>query len=380
MSKSPGTGILQQMADEQEAAREVGLAWTVREYIPDSEMLATDERSPGDKTTAPILVSEKGVRDSWVAFRRAFYRWLLRQESCYDVILLRHSSYDPFQYLYLCRARLPVFLVHHTLEVPELSLQTSGFHRLKAPSEALFGHLSVKRATGQIGVTREIVDYEARRAGMDPDDGFVYPNGYRCSDSFIAEDRREQAPHLLFVASHFYPWHGLDIFLNAVLASNETFHVDIVGGVPYDLRAQAEDDSRIQFHGVITQKGIRQLAGHADLGLSSFALSRKNMNDACTLKVREYLAMGLPACTGHRDVFPASFAYYRNCGCDMDEILAYAREMRAVPRHTVAAAAKPYIDKQEQINALYRWLEERCCANAPASTHRGQFARRKRAE
>lgn len=103
---------------------------------------------------------------------------------------------------------------------------------------------------------------------------------------------------------------------------------------------------------------IKEIAAGCDLGLTSFALFRKGMTQACTLKTREYLAMGLPVCSGHEDpAFPPSFHYYiHDPDLSGDRLLETAKEFRRTKRETVRQAATPFIDKfgimEKLVNAL----------------------------
>jgi hypothetical protein len=72
----------------------------------------------------------------------------------------------------------------------------------------------------------------------------------------------------------------------------------IIGCGPDTLRAPP---SNVTAHGFLEQKQYRPLLVAADLGVGPLALHRKHMDEACPLKTREYLAMGLPVITAHRD-------------------------------------------------------------------------------
>lgn len=347
------------MVYEQHAAEAAGLPWDTHIFVPPSEGQMGKLGSEDRRVVQPILVSgDCAANPSWVGFRCAFHRWLRAQQTQYDALVVRYSCYDPVQYWQLRKIHRPVFLVHHTMEVSELALE-KGLRRLKAPVEALIGRFTLPLAAGLVGVTDEILAYEVGRVSNSPVDNFVYPNGFPYQREHITEDRRTGCPRFLFVASRFAPWHGLDLLLQSAAACNEVFHVDIVGHVNAADRALAADDSRVRLHGHIELQGIRELAACADVGLSSFALHRQGMTQACTLKVRECLAMGLPVYSGHRDVFPGTFPYYMHRDCNMREMLDYARCMRSVPRQQVADTAKQYIDKQVLVGQLFRWLEQR---------------------
>src|SRR5690606_39054416 len=96
------------------------------------------------------------------------------------------------------------------------------------------------------------------------------------------------------------------------------------------------------------------------LGLSSFALDRKGMHEACTLKVREYLMMGLPVGAGHKEVFPEGFPYFFDAGVDVNALFSFAGRVGKVSRSLVSEAARPYIDKTVLLTGLVRAISKDC--------------------
>lgn len=296
----------------------------------------------------------------WLHFRWSYYRELAETARDFDVVLLRYSPYNFLQALYIWRSKKPVYLVHHTFEVNELEDGRGLRGWILARLEEVFGRLSLTRASGLVGVTKEIADYENRRAGGGKKT-FVYPNGVLLADGAL-EDQRGDVPELLFVASSFVPWHGLDLIIDEFLQLKEDFRLHLVGYIPNELYQRFGSDPRFVCHGVIDADGIKRLANTSWIGLSSFALFRKGMKDACTLKVREYLASGLPVYSGHNDVFPTDFAFYRHGAPSATAILQYARECRNVRKEDVLAAALPYIDKRRLMARLYGEIKKDACS------------------
>jgi hypothetical protein len=77
------------------------------------------------------------------------------------------------------------------------------------------------------------------------------------------------------------------------------------------------------------------------------------MREACTIKVREYLRAGLPVYSGHSDVFPPSFPFFKEGPCSVDSIMAFAEKNEGVARADVSEAARPYIEKDRLVEGLY---------------------------
>ena len=106
-------------------------------------------------------------------------------------------------------------------------------------------------------------------------------------------------PAFLFVASQNHCWQGIDKLCQlAQLLPESTFH--LVG----DVKTVPTSENLI-LHGKLTSEEIGELAQNCDIGIGTLALHRKGGAEACPLKVREYLALGLPVIIAYNDTdFP----------------------------------------------------------------------------
>lgn len=349
---SAPVGVLRQMVWEQKAAKIMGIDWRSALYcleaIPDADGVV-------------VLAKESGMQElrlpAWFRLRQSYYSWLENELQNWDLVLLRHSLYDPFQVRFLKKYGHKVFLIHHTKELQELLADgLSLVAGAKVILEYLYGRRSIKLAQGVIGVTPEIRDYELKRisSSVENKPTFVYPNGIYMSERNSGnEGSRGNIPEFLFVASYFSPWHGLDLLLDEVSRNTSPFVLHLVGGLSDADRERAGSDSRVKIHGFLSESEIDLLANKSWVGLSSFALNRAGLEQACTLKVREYLAYGLPVYAGYLEVFPKNFSYYRVGPPDINKIINYAMEVKRVDRAKVRDSARPLISKQVLVDALY---------------------------
>jgi glycosyltransferase involved in cell wall biosynthesis len=350
-SRFPSAGMLNQMNWEQDAARQLGLDWEVKVFCPlgiafDGGILQFSK--------SIIFYENKNklkLACDWFALRLEYYRWLKLLEGNVDVFLLRYSTYDPFQFMFVVLCKKPVCLVHHTLEIAELASSGRVVDKIKTVLESFIGRYSIRKSAAIVGVTREIIDYEKKRARQPYKLSILYPNGIMYSGRTVAE-KRGRVPELLFVASVFASWHGVDLLLSSMQENKDKFVLHLVGNLSAEDKILAEKDKRVISHGHKSHQEIRQIAETCWLGLSSFALFRKDMKEACTLKVREYLMMGLPVYAGHKDTFPESFEFYRNGELSSENILRFASEKRGASRERVAGAARRHIDKVEMVRSL----------------------------
>lgn len=355
---SPSSGILSQMGFEQEAADDLGLNWVVRMYCPGDTRCESDVLQKDDRVKSNGRSSSVKKIYNWLRLRIDYHRWLLRQQDRYDAILIRYYVHDPFQLIFLWFARIPVYLVHHTLETPELSLQKGGIGWLRSKLESIFGPLSISSAYGLISVTQEVLDHQIERARR-LSCTHIYPNGILVRDRSLNDRRGDELPELLFVAN-FAPWHGLDLLLEDVRKSNQKFILHLVGDIPKDLNELA-DDSRVRQHGRLPSREIEKLSEQCWIGLASFGLYRKQMSEACTLKVREYLSLGLPVYGDHQDVFPQGFPFFKNGATDIESILEFARSLRNHAKSEVAQASERWISKKSLLQTLHNQIRQDIC-------------------
>ncbi|NML46555.1 glycosyltransferase family 4 protein [Ramlibacter sp. G-1-2-2] len=339
---------------EQAAARQLGLDWDVRIFCPEGSI---------ERSEVVVYAPAIGVPDSrlaklvtWLRVKIAYYKWLRERMAEVDVFMLRYYVHDPFQLLFLLTCKKPVVLVHHTLEVPELSLQgQSG--RIRAALEWALGPFCIRAASLIAGVTNEIVSYELERSNARAKPRLTYPNGILYTDATVIDDRAD-GPEIIFVAGHFSAWHGLDLLLDALEASSANCVIHLVGQLSREDQVRADRDLRIRCHGVLSAAAIRDISRRCSLGLSSLALHRNKMKEACTLKVREYLMMGLPVYAAYKDVFPTDFPFFKEGAPDLDQIVEYAKQCASFSREEVSSQSRVHIEKSILLGQFKSQLAE----------------------
>lgn len=337
-------GILKQMEDEQEAAQLLNLDWMSRLYCP----------APGG--TSPVLIpaAEAAGRSKR---KREYYRFLATAMEDRDILLLRHTPYEPWEWNFIRHLHQPVFTMHHTMEGPEIRLTGGIVAKLKSILEEILFKSIAKRIAGVVAVTPEIARYECNRGKIANKPVFIYPNGI-LPPTQVPQSQPGEIPEFLFVASCFTPWQGLDRLAESVSPSREPCCIHLVGTVPPPLLRRVSAEPRFHCHGRLTTKEIQTLSTRCCLGLSSLALDRKNMREACPLKVREYLALGLPVYGNYRESFSPDFPYYRQGEAKLDTILNFAKEMSSISRQKVRDESMPQIEKQTFLKQLHNSLLE----------------------
>ncbi|WP_032024673.1 glycosyltransferase, partial [Acinetobacter baumannii] len=320
--KDASSGIVNQMYWEQEAAKELGISWKSILFVQNPNGFHNNEIV----TVCNDIMG--GELKKWFKAKKSYYSWLEGIMQEYDVLIIRHSLCDPFEPFFIRKMIKPVYIMHHTFEIDELYSYNYGVKtKIKSLMEIYFGKKSISYSKGIVAVTKEIFLYENSRVNGKFKKEIVYPNGIISQHDIILDDRNDNIPEIVFIASYFNGWHGLDLLLHNLSSINDDFILHIVGDVSVEDELLAKKDSRVILHGHLNNIEISQLMSKMWIGLASFGLFRKGMKEACTLKVREYLNYGLPIYSGHKDIFPEEFEYYKFGEPKFVDILSFAHLM-----------------------------------------------------
>jgi hypothetical protein len=219
--------------------------------------------------------------------RAAASRRLRREVLAYqpDVAYLRYDLFMP-----------PIWrLVRAIPTVVELNTDDLIEFRARGLANRFYNQLNhrvlLRSAKGIVGVTAELVQREKTR-------GFVHAsavigNGIDLPDLDRVPEL-DASPRLVFLGGN-QSWHGVDVIAElAVAMPSITFDlvgIDDAGHFPENVRA----------HGVLSPQEYERVLLRASAGIGPLALHRKGLQEAAPIKIREYLAHGLPIVIAHRD-------------------------------------------------------------------------------
>ena len=365
---NPSLGIIKQLEWELKVVDELNLCWETFLFCPkdlDIQKSIILKRSLFNLT---LIRNPIYYFYGWINFKIEYYYILWKSSQLVDILLLRYSVYDPFQVLFAIFFRKKLYFIHHTKEIDEIKLKrgTSGIISLYV--EMLLSKLTLSFASGIIAVTDEILKYQQKKIKKQTKkiDFFVYPNGilmdFEILKSFVKHEyineNINENINILFVASHFSIWHGLELLINNVSKSKLKFNLHIIGDVDKYLLEKIPEDKRIILHGKLNFSEYLSIACNCHVGLSSFLLEKKNMLFACTLKTREYLSLGIPVFSGHYDIFPSNFPFYRKGNLNIEDIIDFGNEMRKYSKIEIFEKSKNYIDKKILVDELYLKLNQ----------------------
>ena len=150
-------------------------------------------------------------------------------------------------------------------------------------------------------------------------------------------------PNVLFMISQAFDWQGVDKLQKLIKETDGKLKFTLIGNFePYDFSQYPNVDC----YGFITGEKLERVVSRCHVALAGLALHRAGLNEACTLKVRDYLAWGLPIILPHIDtalkhVTPDWLLSLPNCENNIadhiDEIIdfCYQNINTIVPRQEV---------------------------------------------
>lgn len=318
---------------------------------------------------------------SYCRAQLARYRVIAQALSDFDLdtIVMRYAGAD-LSAMRFFRNRT-VITEHHSNELEEgkATLRYKrglGRHlkRLRYQLEKRYGDRTRSAAKGIIGVTEELRDLEIGRASRPPV-STVIPNGVHTRQitqtRFVPFDGK--VLKLAFVGSVISsmnsPWHGVDRVLAGIGKYRGPVRIElhIVGRFDERLSQYMEGvASNVTLHGEKYGQELDELLGQMNLGLSTLALHRKSMQQACSLKTRDYTARGLPfvlayddpdltGCAGGEEFFlklPND-----DSAIDMESLVHFAARMAS--SHDVSNRMRKYayehMDWDRKVRQLYEF-------------------------
>jgi len=171
----------------------------------------------------------------------------------------------------------------------------------------------MKKAANELG--RYFSNHRERKIIFDRADGIVFPtielsrrknnktnkpiiiipNGIDIERIKKIERSNEERLHLFFMGNPKASlWHGTELMQQLAKALGKQFFIDIVG-------SSGNVSEGIMYHGYNDSANYCGLVKKSAVAISTLSLYKNNMFEACPLKTREYLAMGLPVIVGYKD-------------------------------------------------------------------------------
>lgn len=347
------SGAKKQLKWERESAFELGINWDIK-VIHDGIVEDIEY-----EVIPPIFFRN-------MLFRNLFtWLYIIKKQKNYDVIINRHITFDLYVVIFgwFVKNR---FSVHHGKEIEGLKVVKNNWKgKLASFIERITGYISLKQVKGAICVTKDIAEYQKKRAGVKT---FLFPNAINIKTTNLINDKRiSNEINIAFVCSVFSAWHGLDLLLenykkNIDFVRNNNIKLHLIGNIlekDLEIINSINDGENIKIYGHLSQDEYNNVLEKCDIGLDSLALFREGLQEGAALKVREYLAYGLAVYSAYKDAaIPENFDYYKIDEIDIREMYNYSIKIKNISREEIRFSSINYISKNLLLQKLYLEIKD----------------------
>jgi len=188
---------------------------------------------------------------------------------------------------------------NYRIEGREYARKRGTFSELRTYYQNLFAEsLITPRIAGYVCVTHELAalpDFSGQKNRI------TIPNGILLKNTVIHKQPQGEGPiRLLFMGSPGQSWHGVDVLPELAKKMGTDFHVHVIGPRADQMGAAVLPEN-MTLHGYLDKADYLPLLAQMHVGIGSMAFYRNKMLEACPLKVREYIASGLPVILPYTD-------------------------------------------------------------------------------
>ena len=153
-------------------------------------------------------------------------------------------------------------------------------------------------AAGFVGVTQEIIDYQGAESLGVPSIAIPNSTNLTGKEPVPFEAGHGALPRVVYMIGSDNPWHGVDDFLLFAEQTKGHLEFDLVAGFEI---SGASLPNNVSWHYSLDNQGFQNIFKKASCGFGTVGLHTKDMDEACPLKVRDYLSAGLPVVLPYLD-------------------------------------------------------------------------------
>lgn len=226
--------------------------------------------------------------------------------SKYDAIIIRYPrpvSYD--WKVFTDKYKNKLLTEHHAIALPETIQKITFGNILNFIQEYINSRFLKNHLIGLIGVTDEISIEESKTNSSLKTQ--TISNGINVADvtftKYIPFNKKKLI--MTMIASEYAPWQGLDRLLNSLLIYNNINKINIIINIVgqqistsdsklIQMINDTKENITINLLGIKRGKELDEIMARSTLAIGSLAIYRQKLKEACALKVREYLARGIP--------------------------------------------------------------------------------------
>lgn len=270
-----------------------------------------------------------------------------------DVIYLRFGLYSyPLHRLF---GIAPTILEINSDDRVEYAARGKFFYWLNRLTRGL----TFAPAAGIVAPTRELISIFPLKANQPR---AVISNGVDMKIVEVLPPPQNDKPALTLVGTPGMNWHGVDKLLRFAQASPDVC-VNIVGYSAGDVDMPIPPN--VTMHGFLSYAQIREVFLKTDVACGTLALHRKNMQEACPLKVREAVLYGLPLLLAYHDtdLSEVNLPTILQIPNTEDNLVTHAEPIRRFARAMMGKrvdldAVAPYLDQRKKEEARLAFFEQ----------------------
>lgn len=270
-----------------------------------------------------------------------------------DIIYLRFGLYS--------------YPLHRLFKIAPTVLEINSDDRVEYSTRGKFFYwmnrltrgLTFAPAAGVIAPTRELTRiYPLKKSQAVT----VISNGVDIDSVEILSPPKNDKPVLTLVGSLGMNWHGVDKLIRFAQSNPDVF-VNIVGYSASDVNMTIP--ANVTMHGYLSYAQIRDVLTKTDVACGTLALHRKNMQEACPLKVREAVLYGLPLLLAYydADLSTLNLSTILQIPNTEDNLATHAGEIRnfafaMMGKRLDLDAVAPFLDQRKKEEARLEFFKQ----------------------
>lgn len=308
--------------------------------------------------------------------------------SAYDVVLMRYPVVSKSLYEIVGKHPYKIFFEHNTLELNELKFNITSltfqdflylimkdtkrlFREFLLPyyNEKKYGAKVLSLALGGVCVSNSVKNHELLRC--EKYKVLVQGNGVELDEIPLIDTPLQYVNiELLFVSGSANKWHGIDRLIEGIknYKGDKQITLHVVGRLHHSIINQLKEiplPHTYLEHGVVDRQQIATISSTCNIGVASLGLHRLGMKEGSTLKVREYMAMGLPFLSGYVDIdVPENYPYVLNYSADdtfidlnRTELFLEFLKTNKFKRSEMRDLSRPLINQKDKMVSLVQYLK-----------------------
>lgn len=222
----------------------------------------------------------------------------------YEIVFLRQPLVTPFLIGALIMRRFKVIVEVHSKFSAMLN------HKIGLKNFAILN--MARCSVGLLNMTIDgkiFVTSELKKLDSFLGPSIVVPNGARAKESvgsWVSRPKYDgKRLAIYFAISHDVPWHGVDRLLSSLeawLHAEPNIQIELhVVGSRLSNKYQIPTSLVLFEYGFLGTEDAPHIVKQCHLAVSTLCLYRQGLEEACSLKTREYILHGIPFLLGYKD-------------------------------------------------------------------------------